>query len=327
MPEDFPHRSASADPSLSVVIPTRNRAERLRGAIASVQAQTVGNLEILVVDDASTDATGMLVQTLASKDPRIRGARLERPEGAPVARNRGIVAARGEFIAFLDDDDRWLPAKAERQMAYLFAHRDAGAVSSFHEILFETSGRVRRFRGPSGFTRQSLLWRNLAGSCSFMMLRRSAFSRDVPRFDESLPSSQDWDYWLQLSALRRVGVVPEVLCRYTFHSASQLTGTRPKILAGERLLLERYRAEMSPACVAYREARLRLLEATDQRSRLRLHARFLRTLPARARAVLAAEALAARLGAAVGDPGLGARTISRMVDPRPALRSSGPERS
>src|SRR2546425_10141458 len=100
-------------PLVSVVIPTRNRALRLRRAIQSACGQTVRELEILVVDDGSTDDTPGVVESAAAADRRVRLIRKDRSAGAPAARNDGIRAAGGELIATLDDDDEWDAAKLE----------------------------------------------------------------------------------------------------------------------------------------------------------------------------------------------------------------------
>ena len=105
----------SSERLVSVVIPTHNRAVQVARAIASVQCQTYPNLEIVVVDDCSTDNTRTVVEGYG--DQRIRYVRHDQRRGASAARNTGIRLATGEFIAFLDDDDEWKPEKTMRQLA------------------------------------------------------------------------------------------------------------------------------------------------------------------------------------------------------------------
>src|SRR5262245_49867936 len=100
------------DPMVTVVIPTRNRACVLRRAVDSVLRQTVTDFELIVVDDASTDGTEALVGSI--RDSRVRYIKCRNGVGASAARNIGIRAARGRFVAFQDSDDEWLPAKLER---------------------------------------------------------------------------------------------------------------------------------------------------------------------------------------------------------------------
>ena len=112
----------SAQIPVSVIIPTYNRAALVKEAVASVLAQTWREFELIVVDDGSTDDTP---EALAPYASRIRLLRRENRGGVSAARNAGMAAARGEWLAFLDSDDLWLPEKLARQMAYLAAHPDA----------------------------------------------------------------------------------------------------------------------------------------------------------------------------------------------------------
>ena len=104
------------EPLVTVIIPTYRRATLLARAIEHVRRQTYRNLEIIVVDDGSPDSTGDVVRTNAAQDSRIRYVRHERNKGLPAARNTGIRAATGEYIAFIDDDDEWRADKIERQL-------------------------------------------------------------------------------------------------------------------------------------------------------------------------------------------------------------------
>jgi len=106
-------------PKVSVVVPAYNRERLILHALNSVLAQTFADFEILAVDDGSTDGTIQAIQSCT--DPRIRCLRHEKNRGAAAARNTGIQAARGEYVAFLDSDDEWLPHKLERQTAALDA--------------------------------------------------------------------------------------------------------------------------------------------------------------------------------------------------------------
>ena len=102
---------------ISVVIPTYNRKHLLQKAIASVLNQTYSNFELIVVDDCSTDSTEHFMKSLSDK--RIRYIKHEKTKHASASRNTGIQLSKGEFIAFLDDDDRWLPTKLEKQLKLL----------------------------------------------------------------------------------------------------------------------------------------------------------------------------------------------------------------
>src|ERR1044071_7041476 len=101
-------------PRVSVVIPTRDRAHLLQRTLASVLKQSIDSLEVIVVDDASNDAASTAA---AAAHPRVRLLRNPEPSGVSVARNRGIAAARGDWIAFCDDDDLWAPSKLQQQLS------------------------------------------------------------------------------------------------------------------------------------------------------------------------------------------------------------------
>jgi glycosyltransferase involved in cell wall biosynthesis len=184
-------------------MPTHNRARLLPRAMTSVLAQTYDNLELLVVDDASTDDTAAAVK--AFRDPRVRYLRLEQSRHAAGARNAGVAAARGEYLAFLDDDDYWLVGKLDRQVAALAA-AGPGAVWSLASYL-----RLERPEAYIGgaFYRGELDYRRGNGkggpewhliATPGWLVRRSALQQ-VGGFDESIRSWDDWELGLRLFAL------------------------------------------------------------------------------------------------------------------------------
>jgi teichuronic acid biosynthesis glycosyltransferase TuaG len=130
-----------AEPRISVVIPTYQRAEDCRVAVASALEQELPPLEVLVCDDGSTDETEALITRLSSEDPRVRYLRLRENHGSPApARNLGIASAKGDWVGFLDSDDRWLPAKLATQSEFL---ADGG-----YDVL---ASNARRTSGDSYF--------------------------------------------------------------------------------------------------------------------------------------------------------------------------------
>jgi glycosyltransferase involved in cell wall biosynthesis len=229
---------------VSVVIPTRNRCARLLEAIASVRAQTGVDFEIIVVDDASSDETPQALPPLCREEPRLRYVRNESPLGGSGARNAGAALARGEFVAFLDDDDCFLPGKLERQVAVLRSSPDALAASGSFWLYFEGRQSVRRLlRSPR--SRAELLRANILGGASVCMVREEVF-RKVGGFDPLLPSCQDWDLWLKLHARGGIVVCEEPLVRYSLHAGSQITGNTLAEYRGRRRIHLKYVAEMSP---------------------------------------------------------------------------------
>ena len=155
---------------ISVIIPTHNRADILPRAIKSVQDQTRPVDEIIVVSDGSTDSTEEVVRQLAEKDSRIRLIAYHPGHNGNYARNKGIEAASGEFIAFLDDDDEWLPKKTELQMELFEKDPGVGLVYSSQNCIIQTQGsHIRHSRcGGEICQRKSLSgarWERLLRSC------------------------------------------------------------------------------------------------------------------------------------------------------------------
>lgn len=236
---------SAAEPELvSVVIPTRDRSERLQRALASVQAQHWRSIEIVVVDDASIDGTPALMAKLQGQDGRIRYIRNDAPQGGGGARNAGIAAARGKYVAFLDDDDEWLPHKLERQHAMLAAHPEASAISC--GFVLGTPGsadRTRTLAAPRDL--QQLLRSNCLGGASFCFTTLARM-REISGFDSGLRAGQDWDLWLKLFARGPVLVCPEALVRYATHADRRITGNPESEYRGRRRIHRRYRRLMDP---------------------------------------------------------------------------------
>ncbi len=208
---------------LSVVIPTWNRAHLVCDAINSALNQRPGEVEVIVVDDASTDDTTDLIT-------RVYGdwVRLMRPGvrgGAGAARNAGVALARGEFVAFLDSDDVWLPGKLDAELRVFERFPNAEAVLSDSQNFFENQAD-----GESRFAQNGLLaatggevrWANECGwlwtnstntvhTCS-VTVRREALRRFGPKlFAEDLDCCEDWEFQMRVCHSCRVVVLPKIL--------------------------------------------------------------------------------------------------------------------
>jgi GT2 family glycosyltransferase len=209
-------------PQVSVIIPTYNRANLIGETLDSVLAQTYHNFEIIVVDDGSTDNTPAVIST--GYKNLVRYIRQENA-GQAAARNAGIRAANGIYVAFLDDDDLWLPHKLAQQMALFEGNSAVRWVYCDAQVFDGTSGQAlhnfSQINPPhTGQTAHYLLERNFIASPT-PIIRRDIFEK-VGYFDESglLRQREDWDMWLRLAADYSVSYVSEVLARYRVHLGS-----------------------------------------------------------------------------------------------------------
>jgi glycosyltransferase involved in cell wall biosynthesis len=193
---------------VSVIIPTYNRAALVTEAVTSVLAQIYRDFELLVVDDGSTDATPAALAPFGS---RVGVLRRKRRGGVSAARNLGAAAATGDWLAFLDSDDLWLPEKLAQQVDYLKSHPDV-AICQTEESWVRKGVRVNAphtCRKAEGDIFLPSLNRCLV-SPSAVMLHRRLFEA-MGGFDESLPAAEDYDLWLRITWRYPVGLVPAPL--------------------------------------------------------------------------------------------------------------------
>lgn len=209
-----------ASPAVSVVIPTYNHAQFLRTAIQSVLDQTFTDWEAVIVNNYSEDETVEIVASYA--DPRIRLVDFHNHGIIAAARNHGIHLARGEFVAFLDSDDKWYPEKLERCL-----HKFGEKIDVvYHGEVWVKNGGVPRkvFYGPLARTSyDSLLHDGNCLSTSAIMVRKSSLDK-VGGFNEDpqMVTAEDYELWLRLAqAGCRFGVVDEILGEYRIHEGNQ----------------------------------------------------------------------------------------------------------
>ncbi len=182
--------------NLSVIVPSHNRRDLLKRALKSVSAQTLPADEVIVVDDGSTDQTHAMVR---NEFPQVT-YQYQENSGVSNARNRGIGQSRGEWLAFLDSDDEWLPDKLEKQMTALL---DQPQLKICHtEEIWIRNGR--RVNAKRKHTKQGgWIFRHCLPLCamspSSIIIHRSIFEH-VGLFDESLPACEDYDLWLRITA-------------------------------------------------------------------------------------------------------------------------------
>lgn len=251
-----------SEPLVSVIIPTHNRAALLPRAVHSVLRQTYCYLECIVVDDGSIDDTERVVKQL--HDTRLRYLRHETSRNASVARNTGFAHARGDLIAFLDDDDEWLPRKLEKQVELMQTlSPDYGMVYCWLDRC-TPDGRVVKEIHPTcrGFIFPLVLERQRIGNTSTLLVRRSVMD-EVGGFDEMMLRSQDADFIRRVSRGHKVDLVPEVLARmYVEHGHRRMTrfdedGLRARI-ASQLITMDKFRDDFFryPKRAAYQYAKL-----------------------------------------------------------------------
>jgi glycosyltransferase involved in cell wall biosynthesis len=203
--------TAAANPPLvSVVMPAYNVAWCIRSAVDSVLAQTCDALELIVVNDGSTDDTGAVLDhyrgriTVIDQDNR----------GMCAARNAAIRRARGDYIAFLDADDRWLPTKLAKQVSLLESHPEVGFCSTAARVEDEHGKLLNVWKCRSGRLQmlETLFAENaaIAGGCSAVVARRHLVEQ-VGMFDESLRGFEDPDLWIRLAAVSGYACIDEPL--------------------------------------------------------------------------------------------------------------------
>jgi glycosyltransferase involved in cell wall biosynthesis len=211
--------------------------------------QTYKELEIIIVDDGSTDDTENTVREYQKENGNIRYIKHAAPKGPCAARNHGILEAHGEFIAGLDDDDEWLPRRVE---VLLENYSDEYAYLCSEDLIVERNGKERR-RGRSIIRLEDMLYKNITGN---QILTKRERILAVGGFDEGLSSAQDYDLWLRL--LERYGPakrVPEVLhIVYRNHDTQRVSLARGKV-SGEWNLYKKHKSKMNRS-----QRRVHLLE-------------------------------------------------------------------
>ncbi len=232
---------------VSVVITTHNRLERLKRAVESVLSQTYENIELIVVDDASTDGTREWCGT--QSDFRYIWIKKEESNGACRARNKGLASANGVYIAFLDDDDEWVPEKIEKQINAM--NEDIDIVSARWLVQTKRGRWLLAMTGIEDWSMERLLMRCWCGATSVPLLRASAV-REVGGFDEDVVKGQDHDLWIRMiRAGSHAAVVETPLVRYYYSEDSTFTTTDRLKLSTDRKvkvyaeLYEKYHASKS----------------------------------------------------------------------------------
>lgn len=233
-------------PRVSVVIPTYNRAHCIARAVDSVLRQTYEDFEVIVVDDGSKDNTAKI---LAGYGDRIRA--IQQPnQGVSRTRNNGIALARGEFIAFLDSDDEWLPNKLERQVGFLDQHLEIAFVACLGDC-YEADGSFNNsdehcppeyaaYQQSDSYQQfLTFLYSPFPQNMSRYMFRQDAL-REVGGFNQTINGSEDWELFLRLLKQGRAfGFVPERLVTYHL-SDDGISLNLDEMLKGDEVVRRQY---------------------------------------------------------------------------------------
>lgn len=233
------------DELISIITPTFRRGNHfLSRSIYSVLNQTYQKWELLIVDDNKNEEIDQYnIKEYVKKfnDDRIKVVSNEGNYGANYARNNGIKNANGKYIAFLDDDDEWLPEKLSCQIK-LFQNDNPklGLVYCAAELINDKrDSQLVKMKHLSGNLYENLLFGNFIGSTSFVMIKKSVFKK-VGYFSEHLPSNQDWELYLRISKEYEIDSVKKVLVRYHSHDEERISTNFPKKLVGTQYIYNKY---------------------------------------------------------------------------------------
>ncbi|HEY8581607.1 MAG TPA: glycosyltransferase family 2 protein, partial [Capillimicrobium sp.] len=227
------------DETVSIIIPTYERWDTIGATLRGALRQTGVDVEVVIVDDGATPAPDGL---LDDPDGRVRHIHPPVRRGVGHARNVGVEAAEGSWVAFLDDDDLWASDKLERQLE---ACRSAGRDWGFSSGVY-VDAKLKPFellRAPSGdgLERALLSAQVIPGACSNVVARRDLV-RQTEGFDPRLHQLADWDLWIRMAEAAPAASIDDVLVAYVQHAGSMLMTHRDPILREYALLTRKHRA-------------------------------------------------------------------------------------
>jgi len=249
----------SAEPLVSIYLPTHNRAALLVRAIESVLRQTFTNFELIIVDDGSSDTTPEILRHFAARDSRVKVLRSEKSQGAPIARNMAIYAARGVYLTGIDDDDEMQPTRLDE---LLKAFRPEFSLISSSAIRKTPEWSTTLHAGAKTIYLDDLLYRNIVGTQALTLRARVV---TLGGFDADFKASQDYDLWIRLveryGPAKRVGSPSYVI--YEHASSSRISDQK---LVGAQQIIAKHGRIMSAKHLQSR--RLEMLMMSNENLRL-----------------------------------------------------------
>jgi len=231
------------NPTVSVIIPTYNRAHLIGRAIQSVLNQTYQNFEIIVVDDGSTDNTEGLIKKCQKQNKRIRYIKHGKNKGGATARNTGIKFATGKYIAFQDSDDEWLPEKLEKQMrVFRDVSEEVGIV--YTDMWRITENKKTYFYSPKIMPKHKIIYKQALDygvsniGIGTSLIKKGVFDK-VGMFDEKFPRFIDLEFFIRLSKYYYFFHINEPLVNY-FDTEICISSNAKALIAAQKLILKKY---------------------------------------------------------------------------------------
>ena len=233
------------NPTVSVIIPTYNRAHIVGRAIQSVLDQTYQDFELIIVDDGSTDNTKDIIKEFQEQDKRVKYIKHEKNRGGSAARNTGIKNSSGYFLSFLDSDDQWLPNKLESEVKILNNNKNCIICSTGHIFINEKNGKIndkmiRRSIIKKQLVSQKIVLRSECLTTNDFTVTKKATLK-IGGFDKKLPARQDWDFWIRITSIGLGFQIPIITVnKYVMRNDQISSGIKNK-LQGTEIIFKKHK--------------------------------------------------------------------------------------
>lgn len=211
------NRVRGAERHVTVLMAVRDGAQYLREAVESILAQTLGEFELLVIDDGSTDATCEILESY--RDSRLRIVNNGCPMGLAASLNRGLELAEGDYIARMDCDDVSLPRRLEKQAAFMDANMDVAVCGTWVRTIGARDGDIWQFPTSDAAIKASFIFHTPLAHPS-VIIRKQALDAHVLRYDASVTKAQDYEFWVRCALYLKFANIPEPLLLYRLHSSN-----------------------------------------------------------------------------------------------------------
>jgi glycosyltransferase involved in cell wall biosynthesis len=229
------------NPLISVIIPCYNRAKLIERALTSVKEQVYSNWECIIIDDGSSDNTHQILQNWIYRSDKFKVVTLPHNQGAQKARNEGIQISKGDWVAFLDSDNEFLPDKLEKQFCLIKNDPSVDIVTTYSKVIDETSGNIRSFEWiTDGYILPELLKGKTYVDYNSTLIRKSKLF-EIGLLDEKCPSFQEWDTNIRLAQFCKYAFVNEKLVNYYIHG-NQISTSIEKTLEGYYYVFTKHQA-------------------------------------------------------------------------------------